>query len=673
MWATHTMQASWRRILQNTLAKSCRFASGGNVCLLGPPGAGKTTIGAALATNLQKHVVDVDNDVLETIWGTSVADKLKQVGDVQFLKEEGQAVKNIDIENTVLSLSGSNPMDPEGMAHIRKLGRVVYLDAPDEDILRRMHRMKVNRIVGQDTKSLADILKYRRSIYDTCYDTRVLIEPGASVSEVTQAVLGELSRDRRLVSTRGGESVSFATALQQGIASDGGLYVPCELPRFSTAQLVRMVPLSYQDRALRVLERFGIAPLTPPKLREAIAAAYSSFNTPEVLPVLHLENNHYLLEQWHGPTASFKDLALQLTPRLLSAAAGKSDVKQTLLVATSGDTGSAALHGFAQANMSVIVLYPLGGVSDIQQAQMLTAKGHVCVLGVRDSDFDFCQSTVKRLFADSEFQKAVQAQNRSLTSGNSINWGRLLPQIAYTFSGYLDLARKGVLRVGDPMDVCIPSGNFGQAVAALYAKKMGLPLRHILVASNENCILHDVLTTGVFDIRKRTLQQTISPSIDILSPSNFERAVHLISSEDAPLVRSLFADRLPRDKMFTLSRRHRHALEENFKAGVCTQDECVQVMRDVFTRTGYLLDPHTAVGKHVADRLGDKHVPTLLASTAHYGKFTGAAKRAVGDAQVQQPAPHAELLRAAQGQLPNAETIAADYETIKTCILSFLR
>jgi threonine synthase len=389
-----------------------------------------------------------------------------------------------------------------------------------------------------------------------------------------------------------------------------------------------LLPMSYQERAVAILSRW-ISPdeLSKAELTKMVADAYRGFGhcgDPEVVaPVVHLEGSHYILELFNGPTASFKDLALQLTPRLFDRAAQEADTKYMILVATSGDTGSAALEGFGNVGINTMVLYPQDGVSAIQRAQMTsTPLDSTHTIGV-DGDFDWCQTAVKTLFNDTELAAELAAEfGVTLSAANSINWGRLLPQVVYHSSAYLDLVNQGAVELGEPVDVCVPCGNFGNILAAVYAKAMGIPFRDFTVAANKNNVLSDFVMTGKYDLRQRELLKTISPSIDILISSNIERMLHLLCAKNPQMADAgAEVDRcfkqLKTEGYFELSPALFEMLNKEFTGGWATEDECGATIKAVFERTGYLLDPHTAVRTVPAPAPAPARHPGLLTYPAY--------------------------------------------------------
>ncbi|XP_034002060.1 threonine synthase-like 1 [Trematomus bernacchii] len=617
-----------------------------NILLMGAPGAGKTTVGRIVAHRLGLPVIDVDDDVLEKSWKMPVAAKLAAVGGERFLEEEGDALCNFSASGCVVSLTGSNPLHTAAMKHIKESGLVIYLDVDSEDIVQRLTRMKVNRIVGQETgTSMRDILHYRKQFYERWLDLRVLCGTGDTVEEVAEKVLKAMERyqnhaSETFVSTRSDSVESktlFSDVVVEGLATDGGLYVPKNgFPNIDAREWLRLVHMSYPERALILLEKC-IHPLDVPAsdLRTMIFKAYgSNFSSEAVAPVKHLIHNQYIQELFHGPTASFKDLALQLMPQLFAYCLPQM-CNYLILVATSGDTGSAVLSGFSRLSGSdthrtgVLVFFPEEGVSEIQKLQMMSFReGNARAVSVL-SDFDFCQRSIKRMFGEGGLTGHLAVEYSTvLSTANSINWARLLPQVVYHSSAYLDLCRDGVIKFGEPIDVCIPSGNFGNAMSAVYAKQMGIPIRRIICASNHNRIITDFITTGEYDLRARPLALSHSPAIDILKSSNLERFIFHVSDGDGHLVKELFT-RLDRQQHFQVPEPLLGRIQQEVLAGWCSEEDCLAAIQSVHTHTGYLMDTHTAVAKVVADRLQDASCPMVLCSTAHYGKFAPAVCKAL--------------------------------------------
>jgi threonine synthase len=427
---------------------------------------------------------------------------------------------------------------------------------------------------------------------------------------------------------------TFSETILQGIAPGGGLFVPEQLPTMTVAEIDALAALPDATRVERVLAAFE-PDLSADVLHAAAGGAYGSqFDVPEVAPVRDLGGGRYVLELWHGPTLAFKDMALQLMPRLFSAsieqAAGPGGManRYLILVATSGDTGAAALEGFAdREHTRIAVLFPDAGVSTLQERQMTTRPGaNVQVFRVA-GDFDACQTTVKRVFEDQAFAAELDGAHRlRLSSANSINWGRLLPQVAYYLSACADLRARGALRDGQLVDVCVPTGNFGNVLAAWFARRMGAPIGRLISASNTNNVLADFIATGTYDIRARSLVRTPSPSMDILVSSNLERLLFDLAG-DPERVRDWMTD-LRATGRFQVDAMTLNRLHDAFAGGWADNATCLATIANVQHERGYLLDPHTAVAWRVADELASDR-PMLIVATAHWAKFAADVTRAL--------------------------------------------
>lgn len=429
--------------------------------------------------------------------------------------------------------------------------------------------------------------------------------------------------------------LTAAQAISQGLSVDGGLMTPVVLPKLSQNALETMKDMSYQQRAVYVMNTY-LEDFTASELSSFAARAYGpdKFDTPSAAPVRQVDDNTYCLELWHGPTCAFKDMALQMLPHLLSASLVKTEEEKTvcILVATSGDTGKGALEGFRDVDRTrILVFYPKDGVSAIQQLQMNTQEGNnvgVCsVIG----NFDDAQTGVKKLFSDENLRAELAQRGYFLSSANSINWGRVLPQIVYYVSAYCDLMKDKVIREGDPVNVCVPTGNFGNILAAYYAKQMGVPIAKLICASNSNNVLTDFLKTGVYD-RNRKFYTTISPSMDILISSNLERLIFDLSGQDDELVRQYMSE-LAETGKYTVSPTIRRKLENLFAAGFCDDEQTRNVIGAMWKEHGYLIDPHTAVAFDVLNQYREETgdtTPTLVVSTASPFKFCDSVLTALG-------------------------------------------
>lgn len=438
------------------------------------------------------------------------------------------------------------------------------------------------------------------------------------------------------ISTRDREQqFSASQAIAKGLADDGGLLTPVYLPKLPRRALEELKDMSYQQRAVYVMKLF-LDEFTVKELTDFANAAYGpeKFDTPAVAPVRGLDSNTFCLELWHGPTCAFKDMALQMLPHLLTASLRKQEEEKTvcILVATSGDTGKGALEGFKDVDHTrILVFYPKDGVSAIQELQMVTQEGgNVGVCSVV-GNFDDAQTGVKKLFSDEKLRQELAQRGFFLSSANSINWGRVLPQIVYYISAYCDLVRDEKIQLGDPINVCVPTGNFGNILAAYYAKDMGVPINKLICASNSNNVLTDFLRTGVYD-RNRTFYNTMSPSMDILISSNLERLLYAITGEDQQ-VRE-YMDELNRTGRYEVSERVKEKIQRLF-VGYCCDDTVTQkVISTIYRSFDYLIDPHTAVGfsalTQYREETGDM-TPTVVASTASPFKFCDNVLGALGE------------------------------------------
>ena len=428
--------------------------------------------------------------------------------------------------------------------------------------------------------------------------------------------------------------VSAAYAIATGISPDGGLYVPEAIPALSYEELLAVAKTDYRDRAVSVLGKY-LTDFTEEELRECVDGAYTGkFGGEDVAPVVDIAENRFVLELWHGPTCAFKDMALQLLPHLLTRSVKKTcDGKEiVILVATSGDTGKAALEGFKDVpGTRIIVFYPVEGVSAIQKKQMVTQEGGNVGVCAISGNFDDAQTGVKRIFTDPETAAELARGNMAFSSANSINWGRLAPQIVYYISAFADLMNKGVIKnKGDKVNVVVPTGNFGNILAAYYAKKMGLPIGKLICAANANNVLTDFLRTGVYD-RNRHFYTTVSPSMDILISSNLERLRYDLSGCDSARVKG-WMDSLAATGRYEVDDDVKAAIKELFWAGCCDDEATLATIGEVFASQHYLSDTHTAVALNVYEQYVKEFgsdVPTIIASTASPYKFAPAVLSAV--------------------------------------------
>lgn len=415
-------------------------------------------------------------------------------------------------------------------------------------------------------------------------------------------------------------------AIVEGIAPDGGLYLPEQFPAFPLEKLVTM---SGADISVEILSLL-LDDFTKAELATLVHAAYDeSFENGEIAPIKSV-GDHFVMELWHGPTCAFKDVALQLLPHLLTASAKKCGVQDEIciLTATSGDTGSAALSGFSGVGGTrIIVFYPDGGVSPMQKRQMVTCPGKNTSVCAIKGNFDDAQSGVKRIFAEETPPAGMR-----FSSANSINIGRLAPQIAYYFTTYRDLVKMGRISFGDPVNFVVPTGNFGDILAGYFAKKMGLPVGTLVSASNENRVLADFFANGIYD-RRREFYLTSSPSMDILISSNLERLISLICGEEKT---ECYMKELRENGVYQISEEELNKIRAEFSAAWVSQEETAETIRTLFDETGYLADPHTAVGvcamkKWLAEGENIDSAPTVVLSTASPYKFTRHVLTALGE------------------------------------------
>lgn len=431
--------------------------------------------------------------------------------------------------------------------------------------------------------------------------------------------------------TRGEGPVGGARAVVDGMAKNGGLYVPSSFPALTGEDLKNLGELEYFERCAYITSLY-LTEFSYEELKEYTRKAYAKFDG-EPAPVVRADDGIYLLELWHGPTAAFKDMALTVLPYLLVGAKKKTgDVRKTLiLTATSGDTGKAALEGFKNVEgTDIIVLYPSEGVSETQKRQMITAEGkNVRVIGV-DGNFDDVQKAVKKIFSDKEIKAELEKAGYSLSSANSINFGRLVPQIAYYVSAYVDLLNAGLIEEGEKINFVVPTGNFGNVLAAYYAERMGLPVRHLIVASNSNNVLTEFFDTGVYDAN-REFFRTISPSMDILISGNLERLIYEIGDRDPEFVKKPMAE-LADGGYYEIDEDVIYDKLPEFIGYFSTEEETKEVIDNFFDEYNYLLDPHTAVAvsaffKYMGETCDA--TSTVIVSTANPYKFPRAVYESV--------------------------------------------
>ncbi|MBO5551510.1 MAG: threonine synthase [Lachnospiraceae bacterium] len=425
--------------------------------------------------------------------------------------------------------------------------------------------------------------------------------------------------------------LTASEAILKGLSDDGGLFVPESLPSLKKT-MKELSGLKYNDIAYEIMSLF-LDDFTEAELRECIDNAYGdNFDDPEIAPMSYADGSYYL-ELFHGPTIAFKDLALQILPHLMTASAKKNGVSKdiVILTATSGDTGKAAMAGFADVpHTRIMVFFPHGGVSDVQRLQMVTQKGaNVSVVSV-DGNFDDCQTGVKQIFNDASFRAGIEAEGCQFSSANSINIGRLVPQIVYYVYAYCNLLKNEKISDGDKINICVPTGNFGNILAAYLAKKIGLPVDRLICASNINNVLTDFFTTGTYDIN-RAFHLTMSPSMDILISSNLERLIYFISGCDDKATASFMSD-LSSKGSYTITDSMKAELGD-FIAGCASEEETAAEIKRIYEDTGYVIDTHTAVASSVANRLRSggslTDAPVIIASTASPYKFARSIVNAI--------------------------------------------
>ncbi|WP_107495175.1 threonine synthase [Thalassobius sp. I31.1] len=450
----------------------------------------------------------------------------------------------------------------------------------------------------------------------------------------------------KYISTRGqAPELSFEDAMLTGLARDGGLYVPEDVPTLTKAEIADMAGLSYEEIAYRVMRPFVGDSFGDDEFRRLISNAYAGFAHDARAPLKQLAPNHFLLELFHGPTLAFKDFAMQLIGQMFQAALTKRGERVVIVGATSGDTGSAAIEAFKGLdNVDVFIMFPEGRVSEVQRRQMTTpAESNVHALAVK-GDFDDCQARLKDMFNDHDFRDEV-----GLAGVNSINWGRVLAQVVYYFSSAVSL--------GAPhreVSFTVPTGNFGDIFAGYIAKKMGLPIKDLVIATNQNDILHRTMETGAYT--KEGVSPSISPSMDIQVSSNFERALFDAYGRDGDAIRSVMND-LSESGSFTISQGAMEALREQFTSGRVSEEETSETIKDMLARTGEVLCPHSAIGARIGDaNLSD--VPMITLATAHPAKFPAAVKDACG-VDVGLPAHMADLFERSERVTPVANDLTA--------------
>jgi len=481
---------------------------------------------------------------------------------------------------------------------------------------------------------------------------------------------------------------SAAQAIVMGLSRDGGLFTPVSFPSLSALEVEILCGMSYRKRAAYIMGKF-LEQFRPEELNQFTKNAYGpeKFDHPDVAPLRKVDGRTWCLELWHGPTSAFKDMALQMLPQLLSASLRMTGEKKTacVLVATSGDTGKAAMEGFADVEQTkILVFYPENGVSEIQKLQMVTQEGgNVGVCAVK-GNFDDAQNGVKAIFSDEALREKLADRKYFLSSANSINWGRILPQVVYYISAYCELLNSHEIKLGEAVNYCVPTGNFGNILACYYAKRMGLPVGKLICASNRNDVLTDFIRTGVYD-RNRPFHTTMSPSMDILISSNLERLLFDMSGGKDELVRE-YMGQLAECGRYEITAGMKKRLQEVFYGGFCDEAETASTIAMLY-RYGYLIDTHTAVAAKVLTdyrkETGDM-TPAIFVSTASPYKFCDSVLEAIGDIPVDNSVERIEQLQkktgvaaparlaALKGKSPRFSDVT-EKENMEAKVLEFLR
>jgi len=433
------------------------------------------------------------------------------------------------------------------------------------------------------------------------------------------------------ISTRGNTNpVSSAQAIKQGLADDGGLFMPETIPSLSANDIAFLKNATYPERAAYVMSKF-LTDYTYEELLADCKESYSEARFPGGAAPIKAIGDLRLLELWHGPTCAFKDMALQVMPRLLSRALSKTKEDRTafILVATSGDTGKAALEGYKDVDkIKIMVFYPVDGVSKVQKLQMATQEGENVTVCAIKGNFDDAQNGVKKIFGTYETAEKLNQNGHFFSSANSINWGRLVPQIVYYISAYCDMINEGDIKEGEEVNICVPTGNFGNIFAAYIAKIMGIPVNRFICASNCNNILTDFINTGTYD-RNRAFHTTMSPSMDILISSNLERLLYVLGGQEKT---AEYMRKLNSDGVYTVDNDIKLKLDESFSGFFCAEEDTEKTIKNTFDKYGYLIDTHTAVAVkcalEYAEKTGDNK-KTIVASTASPYKFASSVYTAL--------------------------------------------
>lgn len=430
------------------------------------------------------------------------------------------------------------------------------------------------------------------------------------------------------------EHMTSSQAILKGLGNDGGLYLPLTIPKLSLDEIGSFIKLSYNEKAMSILGKF-LTDFTESELKHCIDNAYNerTFTSPLITPLHLIDDKSAVLELYHGPTSAFKDVALQILPFLLTTSARKNGDNRTyvILVATSGDTGKAALEGFRDVpNTKILVFYPNDGVSQVQKLQMVTQLGDNVKVVAVEGNFDDTQNGVKELFNNITLNKELNEKNFTFSSANSINWGRLVPQIVYYFESYAQLVNSGKIKLGDEINFTVPTGNFGNILAGYYAREMGLPIKKLICAANANDVLKDFINTGTYN-RNRNFMKTLSPSMDILISSNLERLLYLLSDGDKSLITKLMSD-LKNIGSYKVAPELLSKIQSVFYSDSADDLETVNTIKELYENTDYLVDTHTAVAYKVYEKYVSKTNDStfnVIVSTASPYKFNGAVAEAI--------------------------------------------
>ena len=475
--------------------------------------------------------------------------------------------------------------------------------------------------------------------------------------------------------------VTASQAIAQGISTDGGLFVPQEIPQYTLADIESFTKLDYLGRAKKILADY-LDDFTAEEIDECVTKAYTpeKFGSNNPAPLSYQKYGDIdmnILELWHGPTSAFKDMALQILPHLLTKSLKKTspDKEAVILVATSGDTGKAALEGFKDVDgTKIMVFYPVDGVSPMQKRQMTTQEGsNVNVCAIR-GNFDDAQTGVKKIFTDKSLVEKLEENNYIFSSANSINWGRLLPQIVYYFSAYAELVNNGKITLGDKINVVVPTGNFGNILASYYAFRMDLPINKFICASNSNNVLTDFISTGTYD-KNRSFYATISPSMDILVSSNLERFLYHMTDKDDKKVKE-WMTALKTTGAYSVDDDIKTKITNLFVGGFCDDDKTKATIDEFFNKYGYLCDTHTAVAvnvyKEYVEKTGDR-TPVIIDSTASPYKFSGSVLSAVANGE-ELPADEFEMVdylsRKTNTEVPKPLAALKDKEARFTAVVN---